>query len=176
MKKNSRIHAITAAALIGAAYAALTMLLAPISYGAIQLRVSELLCVLPYFIPVSAWGLFIGCALANIVTGNVFDIIFGSLATLLAALLTAALGRRPFRGSRVLACLSPVVFNALIVGAVITRAYNGLGLFSHPEAFAINALQVGLGEAAVMLVFGLPLMHLLPEKKFFREFADKTKD
>ena len=64
---NSRLNtrAIATAAVVGAAYAALTMLLAPISYGALQLRVSEALCILPYFMPCTAWGLFLGCAIAG---------------------------------------------------------------------------------------------------------------
>ncbi len=87
--KPLRAHTLAAAAIVGAAYAVLTMALAPISYGAIQLRVSEVLCILPYFMPCTAWGLFIGCAVANLLTGNIFDIIFGSLATLGAALVSA---------------------------------------------------------------------------------------
>ena len=80
---------LTAAAVTGAAYAALTMLLAPISYGAIQCRVSEVLCILPFFIPCTAWGLFAGCAIANLLSAaGIFDVVFGSLATLLAALCT----------------------------------------------------------------------------------------
>ena len=69
----------------------------------------------------------------------------------------------------------PVLFNALVVGAVITCAYNGMGLFSHFGVFALNAAQVGLGEAAVLYLIGLPLMRWLPGKKFFREFIEKTK-
>ena len=59
---------LAAAAVTGAAYAALTMLLAPISYGAIQCRISEVLCILPFFIPCTAWGLFAGCAIANLLS------------------------------------------------------------------------------------------------------------
>ncbi len=174
---NSRLNtrAIATAAVVGAAYAALTMLLAPISYGALQLRVSEALCILPYFMPCTAWGLFLGCAIANILTGNLLDIVFGSLATLAAALLTAAAGRRKHSlGSALLACLMPVAFNALVVGAVITCAYNGLSLFSHLGVFALNAGQVGLGEAVVLLGLGLPLMCSLSRKTFFREFVEKV--
>ena len=169
-----RAHTLAAAAIVGAAYAVLTMALAPISYGAIQLRVSEVLCILPYFMPCTAWGLFIGCAVANLLTGNIFDIIFGSLATLAAALLTAAIGRRKHSlANSALACLMPVVFNALIVGAVITAAYEGMNLFQHPGVFAMNAAYVGLGEAIVLYVLGLPLMRYLPGKKFFKEFMEK---
>ena len=173
--KPMRAHTLAAAAIVGAAYAVLTMALAPISYGAIQLRVSEVLCILPYFMPCTAWGLFIGCAAANLLTGNIFDIIFGSLATLAAALLTAAIGRRKHTlANSALACLMPVVFNAIIVGAVITAAYEGLNLFQHFGVFALNAAYVGLGEAIVLYVLGLPLMRYLPGKKFFREFMEKV--
>lgn len=174
--KSRHIYTLAVSAVLGAAYAVLTMLLAPLSYGAIQFRASEALCILPFFIPGSAWGLFAGCAIANLLTGNLFDIIFGSLATLAAGLLTAAIGRREHNILNcALACFMPVLFNALVVGAVITCAYNGMGLFSHFGVFALNAAQVGLGEAAVLYLIGLPLMRWLPGKKFFREFIEKTK-
>ena len=173
--KPLRAHTLAAAAIVGAAYAVLTMALAPISYGAIQLRVSEILCILPYFMPCTAWGLFIGCAAANLLTGNIFDIIFGSLATLAAALLTSAIGKRKHTlANSALACLMPVVFNALVVGAVITAAYEGMNLFQHFGVFALNAAYVGLGEAIVLYVLGLPLMRYLPGKKFFKEFMEKV--
>lgn len=173
--RKSKTFAAAAAALIGAAYAALTMLLAPISYGPIQLRLSELLCVLPFFMPCSVWGLFLGCALANLMTGNIFDIIFGSLATLFAALAGSWLGKRGnTRVNRTLACLAPVLINALVIGAVITKAYTGMSIFSHPGIYALNLLQIALGEGAVMLLGGLPLMRLLPKSKLFRELVNKT--
>lgn len=171
---HRKLLALATAAVVGAAYAVLTVALAPISYGALQFRVSEVLCILPYFMPVTAWGLFAGCAVANILTGNIFDIVFGSLATLLAGLCTAAIGkRRRTVGNSVLACLMPVVFNAVIVGAVITAAYEGVNIFQHPEAFALNALSVGFGELVVLFVLGLPLTRLLPTKKFFTDFLTK---
>lgn len=174
--KFPRIHVLAVAAVTGAAYAVLTMILAPISYGAIQCRLSEALCILPYFIPGTAWGLFLGCAIANILTGNIFDIIFGSLATLSAGLITAWLGKREHTLlNSLIACLMPVIFNAVIVGAVITGAYNGMNIFAHAGVFALNAAYVGLGEAIVMLVIGLPLMRYLPGRRFFREFVEKTK-
>lgn len=175
MNRSTRIYPLVTAALIGAAYAALTMVLAPISYGAVQFRVSEALCILPYFIPCSAWGLFAGCAVANILTGNVFDIVFGSLATLAAGLLTAAIGRRRHSVlNGALACLMPVLFNAVIVGAVITGAYMGMNIFEHLGIFALTAAQVGIGEAVVLYVIGLPLMRWLPGKRFFKEFVGKA--
>jgi len=173
-KQHRQVLSICAAAVCGAAYAVMTLILAPISYGAIQFRLSEALCILPFFAPCTAWGLFVGCLAANLLTGNVFDVVFGSIATLLAAGLTAAIGKRgrstPFQFA---ACLPPVVFNAIIVGAVITKAYNGISLAANPAVFAINAIQVGAGELAVMLLVGFPLMRYLGKQKFFREFTEK---
>ena len=172
---RTKAHALTACALIGAAYAVLTLALSPISYGPIQMRLSECLCILPFFLPLSAWGLFLGCALANLVTGNVFDVVFGSLATLLAGLLTAWAGRlRPCLGSRILACSAPVAVNALVIGAVICQAYNGFHPLEDPEVFALYAGQIALGEALVMYLVGLPLMYYLPGRRFFREFIEKA--
>lgn len=74
---------LAAAAVVGAAYAALTLVLAPISFGLVQFRVSEALCILPAFVPCTAWGLWAGCAIANLAGGyGLPDIVFGSLATL----------------------------------------------------------------------------------------------
>ncbi len=67
------------AAVVAAAYAVLTIFLAPISYSSVQCRISEVLCILPFFLPSSAWGLFAGCLLANLITGNALDIVFGPL-------------------------------------------------------------------------------------------------
>lgn len=156
-------------ALAGAVYAALTMVLAPISYGGVQLRVSEVLCMLPFFLPETAVGLFLGCALANTISAaGLLDIVFGSLATLLAGLLTAAAGRGYRQAGRLetpptkqclLGLLPPVVCNGIIVGAVLAAAFT-------PDAFwpgfALFGAQVALGELVVMLVLGLPLMRLLP--------------
>ena len=124
-KQRITTRRIAVAALIGAVYAALTIALAPISYGPVQFRVSEVLCILPYFVPYSAWGLYAGCILANLFTGNIFDILFGSLATLFAGLLTARIGRREHTlANSALACFMPVIFNAVIVGAVLTWGYG----------------------------------------------------
>ena len=151
---------LTAAAVTGAAYAALTMLLAPISYGAIQCRVSEVLCILPFFIPCTAWGLFAGCAIANLLSAaGIFDVVFGSLATLLAALCTAWLGRG--RGAQ----------SWVFVGAVLTWSLTD-AVFPHLNAsFWIFGGQVALGEVIVLGVLGLPLMRLLPRNPKFREIV-----
>jgi uncharacterized membrane protein len=164
------------AAVIGAAYAALTMLLAPISYGPVQFRIAEVLCILPFFFPFSVWGLFVGCVIANLLSAyGALDIVFGSLATLFAALTTMSLGKTKQTAalSKVLACLPPVVFNALIVGAVI--AYGITSVPGSTEAFwptyTVVGLQVGAGELGVLYVIGLPLLFLLPKTGLFRSLS-----
>ena len=136
-------------ALIAALYAALTLLLAPISYGAIQCRISEAMTILPILLPPSIPGLFIGCVISNLYTGMLTDVIFGSLATLLAALGTYLLRKRPL-----LAAACPVVANAVIVGLVLSLT-NGWPV-------ALTMLEVGAGE---MLAVALGMLVLLPAMK-----------
>ena len=168
------IRKIAAAAVIAAIYAALTIALAPISYGNIQFRISEVLCILPFFFPSSVWGLFIGCLLANLLSPyGLIDIIVGPIATLIAALVTMKLGRLPSRDTvrtKALACLPPVISNAILVGAAITIASASSGAFL--PIFAANALEVGFGELVVMFVIGLPLLILLPRTSWFRSISE----
>ena len=168
---NKTTHKLVSAAIVGALYAVLTLVLAPISYGPVQCRISEALCILPFFMPHTAWGLFFGCAIANIASAaGLPDIVFGSLATLIACLCIALCGKK---NKKVLACLMPVVWNALIVGAMLTKVIAGLDPIESFGAFAVFAGQVGLGEAAAMFVIGLPLMTWLPKQKFFADYLDK---
>lgn len=173
MKINTR-NLITAA-VVGALYAVLTMVLAPISYGALQFRVSEVLCILPFFIPFTAWGLFVGCIVANLMsTAGVLDVVFGSLATLITCLCIAWCGKMGNTlKARLLACFMPVIWNGLIVGATLTIALAGLNPLTHFGAFLVFAGEVALGELGVMYIIGLPLMTYLPKQRFFSEFVDK---
>ena len=124
-KKNTALF-LSANAVIAALYAALTIALAPISYGPVQFRVSEALTVLPFLMPGSVLGITLGCLLANLYTGNIMDMIFGTLATYLAGVMTAHFGKKGNTvKNRMLGCGMPVAFNAVIVGAVLTWAYQG---------------------------------------------------
>ncbi|HWQ58061.1 MAG TPA: QueT transporter family protein [Clostridia bacterium] len=115
-------RAIARGALIGALYALLTLVTVPLGAG-VQLRFSEALCVLPYFCPEAVPGLFVGCAIANLVTGAVMlDVVFGSLATLAAAYLTYLMKQRGV--SKWLAPLPAVVVNAVVVGLLLRYAYQ----------------------------------------------------
>ncbi|MEW6397709.1 MAG: QueT transporter family protein [Bacillota bacterium] len=143
-------------ALIGAAYAALTLLppLRAISYGMIQVRVAEALTVLPYVTPAAIWGLFVGCLAANVAGGlGPVDMVLGSLTTLAAAWLTSRV--RP----ALLAPLPPVVLNALVVGTYVPRL---LGL-SVP--LPLGWAWVGLGELAACYGLGYPLLAYLSRRQ-----------
>lgn len=138
-KRMLNTRSLCISAVIAALYAALTLLLAPISYGNLQCRVSEAMTLLPMVMPASIPGLFIGCLIANIYTGSVLDIIFGSIATLLAAIATYLLRRKP-----VLAGACPVIANGVIVGAVLSCSY-GLPLL-------LTMAEVAIGEIGAVLI------------------------
>lgn len=174
MMKNYSVRQLTLAAVIGALYAVLTMTASVfgVTYGPIQCRVSEALCVLPFFFPEAKWGLFIGCLVANILSPyGLPDVILGSLATLLAACVTAKLPAK----WKWLAPLPPVISNALIIGALLGWYGAGFGP-AFGAAFAFNAATVGLGELIACYVFGGILLVALPKIAFFRDLlpADRT--
>ena len=148
-----KTRSIAQAAAIAALYVLLTVCFAPISSGLMQCRVSEALCVLPYFTASAIPGLFVGCALANLLTGATpLDVVFGSLATLLAALITYGLRNR---ASKFLSPLPSVVLNALIVGALLVFAY-GVNV-----PYALACFYVAAGQAVACYGLGLPLLLVL---------------
>ena len=167
-KRQKQITLLIHGALIAAIYAAATYAISAIAYGPVQFRISEALTVFSVFTPAAVPGLTVGCILSNISSPyGVWDIIFGSGATLLAAVSARALRRITFKGIPVLSILMPVVFNALIVGAEITFFFPSDGGASL-SAFAVSALQIGLGELAVCLLGGIPLYIAISKTKLFK--------
>lgn len=165
MKEKENLNRLTRTAVVGALYAAVTLLTAPISFGAIQCRVSEALTILPWLFPETGWGLFAGCLIANILgSGNPLDIVFGSLATLLSAILTSHIRKKGF------AALSPVILNGIMVGAALSYAAS-------PDAFWVSfpliSLEVATGEALAVFALGLPLVSILMRIPYFRERTRK---
>ena len=157
-------------AMIAAIYAAATYLSAAfaIAYGPIQFRFSEALTILSVFTPAAIPGLTVGCIIGNLASPfGAWDIIFGSLATLLAAITARALRKITVRGFPLFSLLMPVVFNALIVGAEITLLMPSQEAgFS---AFLIAALEVGAGELAVCLAGGIPLFYAIKKTNIFKQ-------
>lgn len=160
MNRNTR--RLTAAAMIAAVYFVLTMIFFATSFQPLQSRLAEALTVLPYFTPVAIPGLFVGCIISNILGGNgPWDVIIGSLASLLAAYLTYRISfNKPKR--KFLAPLPPVLVNAVIIGIMLSILYK-MPLFS-------TMLSVGVGQVIACYVLGLPLMLLIEGTKLSELF------
>jgi len=155
----------------GSLYAALTISLSFIGFGPVQFRIAEALCVLPFFVPLSVWGLFAGCIISNLFSPYPLDMIVGPAATLLAALCTMRIGMSKRSGNfrKAMACLPPVIINAVFIGALIAYYIAGANEASNTRpflsAFLVSGLQVGLGEAVVMFAAGLPLLLYFPKSR-----------
>ena len=166
--KNKKILYITQAGIIAAIYVALTFALKPISFGEIQLRVAEMLVILPVFTPAAIPGLFIGCLLGNLLGGAMIpDVIFGSLATLAGAALTYTLRDKKL----FVATIPPIVLNALIVPFILKYAY------SVPLPIYVMMLTVGAGEIISAGVLGTAFGKVLKrnEKAIFGTGSEKKK-
>lgn len=156
---NKKLMFIVQAAMIAAIYVVLVFVFQFSSSGVIQVRVAEALTVLPFFTPAAIPGLAIGCLIANLLTGcAVLDIVFGTLATLIAAI-----GSYALRKNRYLVVLPPIIANMIIVPWVLRFAYS--------EAMPIwlSMITVGAGEVISCGILGTILLTvLLRYKNIFR--------
>lgn len=149
------VNKIVQGSLIAAVYAALTVAVAPISYGVMQIRISEALTILPVFTPAAVPGLFVGCLIANMVSPvGVIDIAIGSLATLIAAVCTYKL-----RDKKWLALIPPIIANGLMVGGMLYYVYG--------VDFSLSAcvMWVSAGEALACYGLGYPISRVLEKHK-----------
>ena len=171
--KKSNVNFIVQAALIAALYVVLTWISAQfgLSSGAIQLRLSELLTVFPLFMPAAIPGLTIGCLLANLLTGcMLWDIVFGSIATLLGAVGTYLIGRKVrYPICAFLAPLPPIIANILIVPPILAYVYCFEGTIPY------FALTVGIGEILSCGVLGVLAYFALHRVGFVHAMQDKIK-
>jgi len=168
------VRKIVFAGVIAALYAALTLAVMPFSYGPVQFRISEVLCILPFFFPFSVWGLFVGCIVANLFSPYLWlDVTVGPLASLLAALCTMYIGKMRSRESiptKAFACFPPVFFNAVLIGAMIAYIMISEGdTNTFMSVFISSGLWVGLGQLAVLYVLGFPLLIYLPKTKLIEK-------
>ena len=153
MEKQSKALFVAKAGVIAAIYVVMTYFVNALNLanGAIQVRLSEALCILPVFTPAAIPGLFLGCLLSNTLTGCViWDIIFGSLATLIGAI-----GTRVLRKTRFIYTLPPVASNMIIVPLVLRYAY-GVG-----DAIWFLVITVGAGEVISVCFLGQAFKTLL---------------
>jgi len=154
---NSKVKFLVQAALIAAAYAALTYSGFAFAYGPIQFRYSEALIAFAALTPAAIPGLTIGCILSNLGSAQlgIYDIVFGSLATLLAALFAYLFRKIRVRGMPLLSLAGNVVFNAFIIAGMIVLVAGT------PELFWINVVQIFVSELAATYALGLPLFLLM---------------
>lgn len=143
---------LTQAAIIAAVYAALTLALPFLSYEVVQVRFSEALTVLPFFTPAAVPGLFVGCIISNLFSPvTVWDIVFGSLATLIAAYLSYRIK------NKWLVPLPPVLVNVIIVGPMLS--FSGFG------PIWVTSLGVLVGQTIACYGVGLILLLALEKAK-----------
>ena len=183
MKRKSTLY-IVQGALIAAIYATMTILQNVLIPGSasmpVQFRISEVLTVLALYTPAAIPGLTIGCVIANISSLSVlgpYDLIFGSLATLFAAISMYALRNVRLFKLPVLAALMPALFNGVFVGFEIDFFFmNNASAFNFVD-FLIQGGLVALGELAVLFVLGLPLTRVIElnglDKKLFSPESKK---
>lgn len=167
--KNQKVIRLAQGAMIAAVYAAATYLSSvfALAYGPVQFRISEALTVLAVLSPAAIPGLTVGCIIGNLASPfGIWDIVFGTLATLLASICARKLRKITFKGLPLLSIIMPVIFNAVIVGAELT--------FLLPTdqtklvTFIIYALEVGAGELAVCLAGGIPLFYAVKKSNIFK--------
>ena len=161
--KHNYVQKITFGGVIAALYVVLTLVANAfgLASGAIQVRISEALTILPVFTTAAIPGLTVGCVLANIITGCLpWDIVLGSLATLIGAIGTRMLRKNPY-----IAWIPPVVSNAVIVPIVLMRVYGVEDVAVFGQTFAGNSLwpilvlTIVIGEVISCGILGLLLYH-----------------
>lgn len=149
--KNNKTVFIVQAAVIAAIYAVITMTFLPISFGPVQFRISEALCILPYFTPAAVPGVFIGCLLSNLLgTAVPLDVVMGSIATLIGACGSYALRRNKW-----LVCIPPILSNTIIIPWVLRYAYGAKEMIPYLMA------TIGVGEILAVGVLGNILLAAL---------------
>lgn len=158
--KKTALRQMMFGAVIAAAYVALTFVSQALglAYGAVQIRLSELLCVLPIYSPAAIWGLTLGCFISNMFSSlGPIDMLCGTAATLLAAVGTYLLRKvKP----RIVPLLCPILFNAVIIGAEIAFLSGGKG-------FWLNAALIALGQSISVLLGGGILCKILDKNNIF---------
>lgn len=154
-KTSNKTYFMVYAAMIAAIYTVLTMVFAPISFGPVQFRISEILCILPFFTPAAIPGLFIGCLLSNFLCGAaMLDVIFGSLATLIGAA-----GSYLLRKNKWAVCVPPILANVITIPWVLRFAYGSEDMIWYAM------ITVGIGEVLAIGVLGNLFLGILEKSR-----------
>ena len=170
MKNNVSVRKLARCAVVAALYVVLCMALQPLSYGAVQVRVAEALCLLPVFGAEYIAGVVLGCFLANLLGSTIVDVILAHWLPCLACLVTYKLRNVRFKGLAIAASLPPVLFNAVIIGIEIAV------MFPDPTSSApiwlaciTNGISVGIGELISCTVLGVLLVKIVETNTSLRK-------
>ena len=157
MNKN-KTRALVESSIVAALYVVLTLVSKPLTIGFVEIRFSEVLTVLPYFMPSTVWGLFAGCFIANVFSGSLVDVLIGSLATLIGAYLTSKIK------IKWLCPLPTVISNTLLIPLVIMTYASTWS----PSAYFLAAGGVFASEFVSVYILGLILLLVLEKRKIFK--------
>ena len=146
------------ASIVAALYVVLTLVSKPLTIGFVEIRFSEVLCVLPYFMPSTVWGLFIGCLISNVFSGSLVDVVLGSLATLIGAYLTSKIRNKWL-------CPVPTVLSNTVIIPIVIMVYSNTWKLS---AYFIAAAGVFASEVASVYILGMILLLVLEKRKIFK--------
>ncbi len=157
---NKSSKSLAKAGIISAIYVALTLALYPLSFGAFQVRVSESLTLLPLIFPESIIGLSVGCLISNFFGNGVLDIVFGTFATFLSAVLTYICTKKIKSDWAKIAVggIFPIILNAVII------PFTFLAITEQPIVYFITAFQIFIGQFLSVYLIGSPLYFII--KKF----------
>ena len=157
--ENNTTKRLVRTAVIAALYAALTLVLAPISYGNLQFRISEIMVLLAFFDPFYIGGLTLGCFVANILGPNgMVDAVFGTIATFISVYAISITGKyiKNEKAAIAVASLWPTIFNGLIIGWELNYLYQ--------LPLVLSMLEVAAGEIVVVTILGVPVMNIIKNK------------
>lgn len=161
MNKKISIRGLAMTGLIAALYVVFTLPFGQVAFGPIQFRIAELLTLLPFFTPWAIPGVTLGCLLSNLLFSTIWDAVFGSLATLIAAYFT-------YRSRHLLvAPIWPILFNGLIIGTMLT--FMIVGHFDWIPWLTMMG-EVALSEFVICFAIGVPFMRLIQRSKPERLF------
>ena len=155
---NNKTKKLVQAAIVASLYVVLTLVSKPLTIGFVEVRFSEALCVLPYFMPSTVWGLFVGCLISNIFNGSIVDVVLGSLATLIGAILTSKIKNKWI-------CPLPAVLSNTVIIPIVIMVYSNTWT---PSAYFLAAGGVFASEIASVYILGLLLLLVLEKKKIFK--------
>lgn len=170
---KKRIRMVVYSGIVAALYVVLTIMVAPIAYGPIQCRISEVLTILPAFAMGYVPGVSLGCLLANLFnpTGNLgpVDVIGGTLATVIAGVFSRLIGKK----NKFLAIIPPIVSNGLIVGGYLPFLLIDDSSKITATVVGISMLEVAASEAVLLLVVGIPIILLINKTPRLRSLVEK---